>query len=767
MNQIKPPKITVFAVLTLLATALLVALALNYPLLGSLGSESGILFGLVIGPLMYFGGAIFGAYRDPRGFSQDLLHELAISLLAMVIFASALLLNSFYVSSCAPARGILPFVVHAVPVVVFNSICGLLVGRTIGRRFFAFVAAFLLLAAYVGARAVLWWQNPGFRLLSHPLLVIDGDLLGGAGLSPEIIGFRAATLCFSFALASLGLAFFSSAQSMSFQKEKALRFGTVVPVLVFFFLGGITHYIVVNATLPSPAVREEQLSRALRRGQFVIHSDPHVTTLKEASALLAEANLWGSRLKARMGEVSAADIHIWFYPDSKSLARFTGASHVHFALPNHREIHITNPAVPHPTLGHEIAHVLIGEKTSTVLGLPGVFGIVVNQGLSEGLAVMLTPELSILNDLTLREQAAALAQAGMLPDVKALFSVSPVAFFTHNTAMSYSVAGAYLEDLLERKAGDDKARKILIERLAFSGQIEDVFSSSAEQAQFDSEFMNRLKAFPIPKDAIASVNEIFSARPILSATCADDQSKPLLANDPGELAAQKEKEANDITDAHSLRKQRLLDEAGDLFWQAKLPQKAARLWTQIQIENLPVSEQRTRQAKAIFASTPNSTLSRRGLDYLVWMNADKMTNRTLVSMNLAAELEKRNAEASPPASASMDLVTYLALRIRLAADGNALDIASLERLSVAQTLPFNFQVESLRLIAEARALGSQYALAPDQFRQIAALTPRASTHLQMLDWAERSEHIAAAMPLKPDNEARSDIWLLGTQRFEE
>jgi hypothetical protein len=767
MNTRKPPSISFFALMIALATGGLIFCAVDYPLLGSLGAESGILFGAVIGPLLFLSGAIRGAYCDERGFKGDLVHEMTIAFGAALMFACALLINGIFVASCAPARGVVPFAVHAIPVMAFDLVCGLLIGRLVRNRAAAVLVAILVAGVYAFVRVLLWWQSPSFRFLSHPFIVIDGDLARGAGLSPEVVGFRLATALFALALILIGLLFFSSAQRTPFKQEKSSPFALLFPVFALTLLGGCLHVVITNALEPSISERLQTMSRESRRGPFVVHSDPRKTTADDANAILAEATLWQARLKAKLGELSGSEINIWLYSDFASLKRFTGASHVHFALPSQREIHVVGSEVPHPTLGHELAHVLVGEKVSTYTGLPGVWGFLPSQGITEGLAVMLTPELAIRADLTLEEQSAALAQSGKLPDLQDLFSVSPLAFFASNPAMAYSVAGAYLEELVRREP-DSKSKALLIARLASEGDLDAVFTSPEARASFEQSFVQKLKTQTLPPDAKPSVLSIFGKPAVLSETCEDiDNESSDLVTEPLMLAQRTQKEAEKTGPNLLSQKQVLLDDAADFYWRANQQKQALDLWRQIQIEILPPSEQRTHEAKAILAGNPNSTLARRALDYLVsTRETGRKTNAA--SMILGAELQKRDFEAIDANPSQIELIAnYLMLRAKVVANGNAQDVALLERMSSNRTLPSNFQIESMRLITTARALGPKAWLAADQYRQIATLSTRGSLTLQMLDSAERAELIAAALSLDESDPQKSDKWLLGTARFDQ
>src|SRR6185503_4115132 len=90
----------------------------------------------------------------------------------------------------------------------------------------------------------------------------------------------------------------------------------------------------------------------------------------------------------------------------------------------------------------------IGEYASTIFGLPGVYGIFPNLALTEGLAMMLTPESNLENNLSLREQAQAIFQGGIKPDIEKLFSTNPLQFISSQPRFAYVFSGAFLEYIL-------------------------------------------------------------------------------------------------------------------------------------------------------------------------------------------------------------------------------------------------------------------------------------------------------------------------------
>jgi tetratricopeptide (TPR) repeat protein len=232
-------------------------------------------------------------------------------------------------------------------------------------------------------------------------------------------------------------------------------------------------------------------------------------------ALLAEGTLWLERLRLRLGPLSDDEIHIWAHHDREAMARHTGAVHVDFALPWRRELHIGSTAVPHRTLGHELAHVVLGERSDTFLRVPSRFIVLHNAAVTEGMAMALTPELAVDQGLTLREQAAAMRRAGMAPSLLRLFSMAR--FFGEEPGRAYVAAGALIEALVA-EAGDDAPHAI--ERL-YRG-AGDLAVVSADVDGLIAAHERDLDAQPLPEDAVAFAALRFKRRSILEEVCEPD-----------------------------------------------------------------------------------------------------------------------------------------------------------------------------------------------------------------------------------------------------
>ena len=169
---------------------------------------------------------------------------------------------------------------------------------------------------------------------------------------------------------------------------------------------------------------EDAYSLTVSHQGITVRSNPRKTSLKETQAILAEANLWQKRIKERLQLNGEMPVVIWLHAADRDRGYWTGAHHVDFALPWRQELHIAEAAVPHRSLGHELVHVMAAQLSDSLFRVPSRFGFWVNSGVTEGLAMAVTPELTVKSGLTLRQQAASMLQAGYKIDAGQLMSVS-------------------------------------------------------------------------------------------------------------------------------------------------------------------------------------------------------------------------------------------------------------------------------------------------------------------------------------------------------
>lgn len=132
-------------------------------------------------------------------------------------------------------------------------------------------------------------------------------------------------------------------------------------------------------------------------------------------------------------------ITAFLFADPAQKASLMGAANTYIAKPWRAEIYVHVAGYPHPTLGHEIMHVLAGQVARGPFKVAGTLGgWLPDPGLIEGIAVAGSPPEG---DLTPREWAKAMKDLGILPPVDRLFSLG---FFGHSSAPAYTVSGAFV-----------------------------------------------------------------------------------------------------------------------------------------------------------------------------------------------------------------------------------------------------------------------------------------------------------------------------------
>lgn len=622
-------------ILAYLATLVAAGVSLLFPLTSNPGPEAAQVLAVVGGIALALAQAARASGRNQDGFFADLQGGLLLAGAMVGTFVVATAMGSAMSPSCASERGYLPFFFLAVPVLLLQASLGTWIGRLVGRPMVAAGLALLVEVAIALSLFVSWYRAPGFQVASHAFVVVTGDLLRGADMPPVVIGYRAGTLLFGLALALAGQARF----------PRIRRTGLSTPVVsspAFYALataclvaGVAAHALTVDRITPRREQMEAEYSLVKQRGPLVVHADPVALTPRDVDGILAEGTLWLDRLALRLGQRPQGDIHVWLHASRETQAHWTGAQHVDFTLPWRREIHIVGAEVPHDTLGHELAHAVAGELSDTLLKIPSDLVVFQHAAVVEGLAVALTPELSMRDGLTVKEQAAAMKRLGFAPGTATLFS--GVSFFAEPPSRAYVAAGAFIESLVARSLPDPT---IALASLYKTGQIEDATGSPEAAAQLAQAHDALLDTLRLPPDAALVASERFQRPSILRDVCMPEDVeraralRALVRTGEGAKALEQVgalpsratledllADAAEVGDGetalalaakleamdHSVDLAVRTEALGDTMWQAGRRRDAAASWDRAQAESLPVDAQRTLLAKRILAANVLST----------------------------------------------------------------------------------------------------------------------------------------------------------------
>lgn len=489
----------------------------HMPLVATAGFEAANLFVLLFAPALCLASTLHKTDKGTLNFRLIFLEEMLWALGILAFFTFLLMYNGLFSDSCSPGAGFIPYFVTLIPPIVLNIAVGSLIATIFRPYWLRLIIFFVGYFLYYGWIVMAWWQETSFRILTHASLMISSDLLAGSALSIGMVAFRGATLLFAAAFILFGITFQTSSRTNVFKNVINHPIKNSFVIVLLIITASFIHWQSIKVIGKNHANLASDFSLAIAKNGIVVRANPEVISEEQAQEILHEALFYQNRIATLLEPRLSTPITIWLYPDDATKFTYTGAANVHFALPKHREIHLALTTIPHPVLGHELAHIYIGEYAHTVLGLPGRFGIVPNMALTEGLAMYLTPELALDNDLTMLEQAQAIHQAGVGINVKKLFSLNPTRFALNHPRSSYIFAGAFLEFVLNASTLSERAP--LLKQLIADGTIDSVVPSSKDRDIF-SEFNKKLEE-PVQGYAILWAQRNYGGHSILGNNCQD------------------------------------------------------------------------------------------------------------------------------------------------------------------------------------------------------------------------------------------------------
>ncbi len=509
---------TSFHVGVLLLTIVLFVSVQNLPLLSTLGFESANMLVAVLGPLLFLTALLNNRSRT-QGFNNLMAKE-SLWLLAHVALALALLgAHGLAAKSCSEGAGLLPFLTVAFPPLLLNVSLGVVTACSIRRVWLKLTIFLAAHAIYATAIALLWWQEPNFRILTHASFLISSDLLTGGVVTAPIVGFRASTLLLALAVVWYGICFLGTSARAMFNRQSPRPALNLMVLSALVGIHVLLHIKSVEALGNDRRALLKDYALLAEQDGLRIFANPIKISQDEAMLMLQEARYYQWQLTKRLGPLKKIPLTIWLHDSDDDKFLYTGAKNVHFALPRHREIHISRVGSPHNVLGHELAHLYVGEYSPSIFGVPTSFAVIPNLALTEGLATALTHELNIENGLTLIEQAQALYQAEIRVDTHQLFSNNPLHFSAVNSRAAYIYSAATILFLLEQ--WPESERPGLLQKLSATGNLSALFPNRFDYKMALGAFNKKLSDATVPQ-AILWAHERFPKKSILTADCSED-----------------------------------------------------------------------------------------------------------------------------------------------------------------------------------------------------------------------------------------------------
>lgn len=251
-----------------------------------------------------------------------------------------------------------------------------------------------------------------------------------------------------------------------------------------------------------------------RTAHFVIHHAQRADLLADLDLIAADHELRLAQVCATLGvdPDRVGTIHSYLFASDEQKGRLMGARHVEMAKPWRREIYLSHDGFPHPSLRHEIAHVVAGTfgdpwfsvSAGRVVGMP----LLVNPGLIEGLAVAVDwPGSS--RTMTPHQATRALELLGWAPPADQLLSLR---FLTLSSARSYTTAGSFVRWLLDTQ-GAPAVRTLY----ATGGDFEAAFG--VDQATLLAGWKQMLETMEVPAQVLESARDRYRGGGVFSRPC--------------------------------------------------------------------------------------------------------------------------------------------------------------------------------------------------------------------------------------------------------
>ena len=180
---------------------------------------------------------------------------------------------------------------------------------------------------------------------------------------------------------------------------------------------------------------------------------PREKPAPDAERLFRDCEADVAEVAAALGVATPPVVKVWVHRSAEEKRRLVGAGRTEFTKPWLAEIQVLDAPGGPPALRHEIVHAVGGAVAGGPLGVPARFGVLVDAGLVEGLAVALEVPRG---EWTVHEWARAMKDLGLLPPAARL--VEPAGFFSAPAARAYGASGSFLAFLLERRGPEPVLR---------------------------------------------------------------------------------------------------------------------------------------------------------------------------------------------------------------------------------------------------------------------------------------------------------------------
>ncbi len=411
-----------------------------------------------------------------------------LGLSALAVPVALILLNALRRPACDPAAGLVLYLAVAVPsgvlAAALGAACGFVAPRRAGWMVAAVFAATLLVSLWPVAR------GPQIFAFHHLGGWFPGPIYDeGIRPSRSLWIFRAATILYAGACAGVALLAGPGRRRAA---------GLALVAACGFPAAWLSLHAERFHWKASAAGLDVELGGSLRTEHVVLHF-PREKRDDERRLLARDAEVSWRAVREFAGlPIGGEPVHVFLYRSPEEKRRLIGAAETSFTKPWLRQIHTNDAPAPHPILQHELAHAAFAEIAPGPFGVPG--GFLPQMALVEGAAVAADwPP----GEFTVHEEARALRDLKLLPDLRSLFA--PARFYGESGARAYAAAGSAIR-FLWRSRGPAAFRE------AYAHGLRDLDGLASEYAAF-------LDTVPSHPRAVALAQQRFAAPGIVHRPC--------------------------------------------------------------------------------------------------------------------------------------------------------------------------------------------------------------------------------------------------------
>jgi tetratricopeptide (TPR) repeat protein len=504
------------------AFAAIVGVVLAFiPLLAVHGVESALALGVLLPPWVAANAASYTERnRGTRGIDL-MLRTIGAGLLIWSIPVALLVLSSLRIRQCAPGEGLAFMVLGPAVGCALAACAGVWVaGSTSRPRLSPWIAA----AIPVGAALLGLWA-----FYATPTVYVFGAFAGyfpGAiyddliQIPTRYLTYRATMLVAVLSLAVLFDALWDPSPGMLDLRGRGRSHVGAVAVCVGAL--GIVAASYWHGDHLGHWVSEEYLIERLgktEQGRHCVAHLPRETQPDDVRRLVEDCDFHVERTRKLVGLSSTEPVTAYFFRNQNEKKDLIGVGRTLIAKPWRGEVYLQVAGWPHPVLGHEVVHAVLGEVGPGPFSVAATFGgLIPNPGIVEGAAVALAWDLR--EDLDPDQWSRIMMDRKELPAASAVMSVR---FSALPARRAYMAAGSIVRFLIATRGTD-----ALLEAYR-GGAIEGLDELEAEWHAY-------LQGVPVTPHE-RGVAEVDLARPsIFSAVCPHELAK-LQAHLSGDTAA--------------------------------------------------------------------------------------------------------------------------------------------------------------------------------------------------------------------------------------